>query len=265
MPHHAPLTAANAHGLYARLASSAADLRAAQRLRYRVFVQEMGATGPRVDHDAGFEIDEFDAHAAHLILCDPTRARDDQVVGTYRMMTRDMAEAAGSFYCEGEYDLGPLRLAGLNILELGRSCLHPDMRRGPGMQVMWQALAGFVAEKQVDLVFGVASFHGTKVADFAHGLSLLHHRHLAPAALRPKARGKTAFDLAMLPPDQVDRLAAVRQIPPLIKSYLRLGGVVGQGGFVDHAFRTTDVCILLKRDALSRMQEGVLSHATPKS
>ena len=233
------------------IARSARDIRAAQRLRYRVFVQELGGTGPLVDHDAMLERDLFDDHADQLVLIDPTRNAGsyDHVVGVYRLLTARQAEAVGAFYSEAEYDLAPLKTSGRTLLELGRSCLHPDYRGGDAMFQLWQGLAGYVADHGIEVLFGVASFHGTDVASLAQPLAHLHHAHLAPAELRPKARVYQPMDL--MPADQINRPAAMKATPALIKAYLRLGGRVGDGAFVDHAFNTVDVCLVMDTAAMS--------------
>ncbi|MDR9486131.1 MULTISPECIES: GNAT family N-acetyltransferase [Sediminimonas] len=230
---------------HVRLATSEAELRAAQRLRYEVFVAELGGTGPMVDHEARLERDRFDNYFEHLILMDAARPEGAQVVGVYRLLDEAGARAAGQFYSEDEYDLSPLRDSGRRLLELGRSCLHRDYRGGAGMHLMWSALADQVTERGIEIMFGVASFHGIDVQALAQPLSLLHHRHLAPPDLRVRARPPGAADMALIPEDQLDRKAAMMQVPSLIKAYLRLGGCVGQGAYVDHAFNTTDICLVL--------------------
>ncbi|EPX83672.1 GNAT family N-acetyltransferase [Salipiger mucosus] len=237
----------------ARLAESAAEVEAAQRLRYAVFVEELGGGGPSVDHARRIERDAFDDIADHLILTDA--ARDGAVVGAYRLMRADQARAAGGFYTEGEYDLAPLHATGRQLLELGRSCLHPDYRGGAGVMHMWQALAGYVESHGIELLFGTASFHGTDVARLAHQLSLLHARHLAPPELRVRAREFQRMDL--LPPEKIDRRRAMLETPALIKGYLRLGGTVGEGAFVDHAFNTTDVCLIMDTARLNARAAGI--------
>ena len=162
------------------LARSASDLRAAQRLRYDVFVEELGGGGPLVDHDARREKDRFDPFFDHLILYDD--AADARVVGVYRMLRAAKAQEAGAFYSEDEYDLTPLKVSGRSLLELGRSCVHVDYRGGPAMYHLWNGLAQYVVEHGIDVMFGVASFHVTDVDSLAAPLSLLHHRHLAPDA-----------------------------------------------------------------------------------
>lgn len=240
-----------------QIAQTCDDLRAAQRLRYDVFVTELGADGPFADHADRREADRFDAHARHLLLRDLRRPADDQVIGVYRLMTRDGADAAGQFYCEDEYDLTVLRQSGKRLLELGRSCLHPAYRGGDAMIQMWSALADFVTREGIEVMFGVASFAGTDVTAKAPSLSLLHHKYLAPPDLRVTARGAGATAMNLIAPDRIDRVAAMRDTPALIKGYLRLGGVVGDGAFVDHAFNTTDICLILATDAISTLQRTI--------
>ncbi|MBP0482916.1 GNAT family N-acetyltransferase [Sagittula salina] len=223
------------------LADDEAAVRAAQRLRYEVFVEELGGDGALVDHRNRLERDRFDPFFDHLLLRD--RARDDAVVGVYRLLRGDRAKAAGQFYSEDEYDLGPLRQSGRRLLELGRSCVHPEYRGGAAMFHLWQGLADYVLRHEVEVLFGTASFHGTDVATLAPSLSLLHHRHLAPDGLRVRARAFQSMDL--VPEAEIDRRAAMLQVPALIKAYLRLGGCVGEGAFIDHAFNTTDVCLVM--------------------
>jgi putative hemolysin len=239
--------AAQASALEVRRAAREADLLGAQRLRYEVFVAELGGDGALVDHGRRLERDAFDPHYDHLVLVDPSRdeARLDHVVGAYRLMPGERAPAAGGFYCAGEYDLGPLEASGRRLLELGRSCIHPAYRGGPALFHLWQGLADYIREAGAEILFGVASFHGTDVHALAHPLAFLHHNHLAPEALRVRARPPHAVSMALMPREAVDRRAAARAIPALIKSYLRLGGFVGQGAWIDRPFNTTDVCLVM--------------------
>ncbi len=235
------------------LAASEEALHAAQSLRYRVFVEELGADGPLVDHEAGLERDAFDAHAEALVLFDRARAVGDQVVGVYRLMDAAAAEAAGQFYSEGEYDLGPLRATGRTLLELGRSCLHPDYRGGAAMLHLWQGLAREVQRRGAEVLFGVASFHGTDMEALAQPLAVLARDHLAPEDLRVRAREYHRMDLVQ----EIDKVAAMKRMPALIKAYLRLGGFVGDGAFVDHAFNSTDVCLVLDTARMNARQRAI--------
>lgn len=236
-----------------RLATDDRDLFGAQRLRYRVFVQELGADGPLVDHDAGVERDEFDPFFDHLVLVDRRVAPEtgDHVVGAYRLLTSEAMLRAGRFYSAGEYDLGPLVASGRRLVELGRTCVHPDHRGGPGMFLMWNGLAEYVLERGIEVLFGAASFHGTDVAALAMPLSYLYHHHLAPPDMRVRALPPGRAEMNLIPPAGLDRAAAMAAMPALIKAYLRLGGFVGDGAFVDLPFNTTDVCLVMDTGRMS--------------
>ncbi len=213
-----------------RLAVSDQDLLAAQRLRYRVFIEELGGDGPLVDHDRRLERDDFDPVVDHLCLIDNRRSVTDldHVVGVYRLLRGDRAAAFGRFYCDSEYDLTPLRQSRRPALELGRSCVDPACRGGSGMFLLWNALADYVLDHGIEILFGVASFHGTDTAALAPSLSWLHHHHLAPADLRPRARPEGFQRMDLIPADRLDRREALVGMPALIKAYLRLGGMVGE-------------------------------------
>lgn len=241
-----PMPRAVAADFQVRLARTEADVQAAQRLRYEVFIEELGGGGALVDHAARLEKDRFDPFFDHLLLTD---RRNGNLAGVYRVMRSDMALRAGGFYSEQEYDLAPLRASGRRLLELGRSCLHPAYRGGAAMHYLWGALAQYVADHAIEVLFGVASFRGTDPAALAQPLSLLHHRHLAVPELRVRARTFHRMDL--IPEADLDRRAATSALPSLIRAYLRLGGSVGEGAFVDHAFNTTDVCLILDTERMS--------------
>lgn len=251
------MTPDNAH-FEVRLAQTESDCLAAQRLRYRVFVEELGGDGPLVDHAARFERDEFDPVNDHLVLIDTRRdaAALDHVVGVYRLLRSDRAAAFGRFYCDGEYDLAPLHATGRRLLELGRSCVDPGYRGGVAMFLLWGALADYVIEHAIEVLFGVASFHGTDVEALRLPLAWLHHHHLAPEALRVRALDAGFQRMDLVPKDKLERRAAMLAMPALIKAYLRLGGFVGEGAFVDRAFNTTDVCLLMDTAAMSARHKG---------
>lgn len=241
-----------------KIAETEAELRAAQALRYDVFVRELGGGGDLVDHDAGLEMDRFDPYFDHMVIRDDATG---ETVGVYRLLRDDQARDLGQFYSEDEYDLSVLKSGGRKLLELGRSCLHRDYRGGMAMYHLWNGLSDYVARHQIEILFGVASFHGTNPADLAAPLSMLHHNHLAPDDLRVAAQPAHFQSMDLTPADQLDRVAAMVQIPALIKAYLRLGGFVGEGAFVDHAFNTTDVCLILDTARMNDRQKRIYSGA----
>ena len=245
-----------------KLVATEDELRAAQRLRYEVFVAELGSDGPMVDHAARLERDRFDAFFDHLLLVDD--ARDAHVVGVYRLLRGDQARAAGQFYSEDEYDLAPLHASGRKLLELGRSCIAKPYRGGPGIYHLWQGLADYVETHGIEILFGVASFHGTDPAPLAAPLSLLHHTYLAPPEMRVRARAAQFQTMNLIPEDALDRHAAMVRVPPLIKAYLRLGGYVGEGAYVDAAFNTTDVCLIMDTARLTARQRSIYARGAKR-
>ncbi len=241
--------------LTVRLARGPEEVAAAERLRYSVFVSELGGNGAMVDHEAKRERDRFDAAADQLVLLDEARPDGDQVVGLYRLLRSDGAAQIGEFYSEAEFDLSPLKSTGLRLLELGRSCLHPEYRGGTAMFHLWQGLSEYVTTHEIDILFGTASFRGTDLQALSGALTLLHREHLAPPALRVTSRCDAVRPY--LVEGDLDRPAAMRSMPALIKAYLRLGGLVGEGAFVDHDFNTTDVCMVLEVARMTERQRAL--------
>lgn len=237
-----------------KIAGTEEELRAAQALRYEVFVRELGGGGAMVDHEAGLEQDRFDPFFDHMLVTDTST---DMVVGVYRLLRDDQAGKAGQFYSEDEYDLSVLKASGRRLLELGRSCLHPEYRGGMAMFHLWSGLAEYVEAHGIEVLFGVASFHGTDPRQLANPLAMLHHNHLAPPELR--VRAKSFQPMNLVPKADLDRKRAMLDTPALIKAYLRLGGFVGEGAYIDHAFNTTDVCLILDTARMNERQRKIYS------
>ncbi|MEM9047607.1 MAG: GNAT family N-acyltransferase [Pseudomonadota bacterium] len=232
----------------ARIAQSEAEIAAAQRLRYRVFVEEMGATPAPDDAAVRLERDRFDPYFDHLILIDNTvEAADplDRVIGVYRLMRGEVARTGIGFYGATEYDLGKLLRGPRRVVELGRSCVHPDYRGGIAMHLLWSALAGYVIRHEIEVMFGVASFHGADPEPLAEPLSYLWHNHLAPADLRVTTLPQHYVEMNRMPAEAVSAQRAMKAVPALIKAYLRLGGFVGDGAYADTEFNTVDVCLVM--------------------
>lgn len=236
-----------------RLAETESDVAAAQRLRYRVFVEEMGATPNAEDAKVRRERDRFDPYFEHLLLID-NESEDSEVesgvVGVYRLMRDDIARSGIGFYGQDEYVLDKLMNYPRRSVELGRSCVDLEHRGGAGMHLLWTGLGEYVAKHKIDILFGVASFHGSDPKPLAQALSYLHHNHLAPDDLRVRAVDASYVEMDLLPRDEVSKIEAMRQIPALIKAYIRLGGFVGEGAYVDHDFNTVDVCLLMDTERM---------------
>jgi putative hemolysin len=250
--------------LEVRRAQSEAEIAAAQALRYRVFYDEMGARPSEAMAAAKRDFDQLDEVCDHLLVLDHNI--DDpvaRVVGTYRMNLQDPAGGrTEDFYSADEYDLTRLMDHPSRLLEVGRSCVAADYRRGAVMQLLWLGIAEYMAENDVGIMFGCASFPGADPAQHAEALSYLYHHHLAPPELRTRALGTRHVGMDMLPKDRVEGgNRASASLPPLIKAYLRLGGYVGDGAVIDHQFNTVDVCVIVEA---SRIAEKYYKFFLPK-
>lgn len=241
-----------AGNLGVRIAVTAAEIDAVQSLRFRVFYEEMGATPEPSAAALRRDRDRFDAVADHLIVVDHAIGSGPEgVVGTYRLIQRPAAQRAGGFYSAGEYEIGPLLRFPGRVLELGRSCVDASHRNRAAMQLLWRGIAAYVFLHRIDLMFGCASLPGTNPDALAPELTYLYYNHLAPPALRPRALAGRYVDMRRLDPGSVDPRRVHAQLPPLVKGYLRLGGFVGDGAVIDHAFNTTDVAVVVKTDLVT--------------
>lgn len=230
------------------------DIRDVQRLRYQVFIEELGGNGAEVDHDARLECDEFDPYFDHLILYDRSRPEGDQAVGAYRVMRDGQAEVLGRYYTDAEYDLTALKTCGRKLLELGRSCVHKEYRGGSALAQLWVGLMNYSDRHGIEVMFGVASFHGTDLDRIKLPLSHLHHNHLAPPELRTRVLESYYRSADLMPASEIDEKAAMKAMPAMIKAYLRLGGVIGDGVFIDYPFNTSDVCIIVDMSKVPQKQ-----------
>jgi putative hemolysin len=247
-------TGAEAGGarLEVRLAASAEEIAAAQALRYRVFYEEMGAKPTAEMAARHSDFDSFDDICDHLLVLDHARgAGGKAVVGTYRLIRRDVGEACGRFYTAGEYDIAKILDKGGKFMELGRSCVDAGYRTGSTMQFMWSGIANYVWEHGIELMFGCASLPGTDPAALATQLAYLHHFHRAPDEICPRALPGLYVDMNLADKEQLNPRRALASLPPLIKGYLRLGGFVGDGAVIDHQFNTTDVCVMVKTELVT--------------
>lgn len=251
-PDKSPIVDVRFGSLQVRLAVTPEDIDAAQALRYRVFYEEMGAKPSPEMALRQRDFDDYDQVCDHLLAVDHDRGeRAEAVVGTYRLIRRSAAKQVGRFYSEAEYDIANIIAYPGEILELGRSCVDARARNQVTLQLLWRGNAAYVFHHKIDLMFGCASLPGTDPDALAAPLSYLHHHHLAPPALRPRALPDRYVNMNRLPSGAYDVRRTLAELPPLIKGYLRLGGFVGDGAVIDHQFNTTDVSIVVKTDLVT--------------
>ena len=248
----APLVARQGQ-LDVRLASSAQEIAAAQALRYQIFYEEMGARPTLAMRAHRLDFDDYDHLCDHLLVIDHGADGRPGVVGTYRMLRQDVAERNGGFYSAREYDLSPLLRAGRGggqLLELGRSCVAPEYRTAATISLLWRGIAAYLSAHGISHLFGCASLPGTNPDKHAAELSYLHQHHLAPPELRATALIDVPLD--RIAPGGYDVRAAQRALPPLIKGYLRVGAMIGDGAFVDRQFNTVDVFVVMPVEGITR-------------
>ena len=214
-----------------RLANSAAEVEAAQALRFRVFFEEMAARPTAEIAATRRDFDVFDEVCDHLLVLDRRRGEGPEgIVGTYRLIRRPAAAKIGRFYSSAEYDIRTMIDYPGEVLELGRSCIERDARNTATMQMLWRGIALYAFHYNIQVMFGCASLPGTDPSQHALPLSYLYHHHLAPREIRARALPERYVDMNMLEPGSYDARKAMARVPPLIKGYLRLGGFVGDGG-----------------------------------
>jgi putative hemolysin len=252
-----PQPALRLGSLEVRIASGPADIRAAQALRYQVFFEEMGAQGGSSAEPA-LDVDAYDHLCDHLLAIHHEPDGSTRVVGTYRLLRQIVAESAHGFYSSGEYDLTNLLLhcpagqAGAGqLLELGRSCVARGHRNSATIGLLWRGIASYLEQHDIRFMFGCASFHGTDPSVHAAALSYLSHHHLAPEPLRVRAQPDQFVAMGSLPPGAYDQARTARLLPPLLKAYLRVGAMVGEGAFIDRQFNTVDVFVLMPIDGIA--------------
>jgi len=233
------------------------DLKRLQELRYQVFYEQGGAVADPAARTSRRDQDDFDGICDHLMVVDRSRSNaidgGSPVVGTYRLLRQDVAEKQRGFYSAEEFDLSGLlaRHAGLRFLELGRSCVLPAYRSRRTIELLWHGVWSYVRENQVDVMIGCASFESVDAARLTRPLSFLHHFARAPEPWCAAAHPSRRVEMNRMAKTEIDVKATWRELPPLIKGYLRVGAFVGDGAVIDPRFGTTDVLIVLPVKAIN--------------
>ena len=253
----APITLGRLGSLEVRLAQDKRDVKQAQRLRYNVFYKDGTAIADAATLLARRDKDAFDKICDHLLVIDhdakPALDGRQKVVGTYRLLRHEIAVRHGGFYTENEFDITHMmeRHPGLRFLELGRSCVLPRYRNKRTVELLWHGIWAYVRRHQFDVMIGCASFEGTDPDRLALPLSFLHHFAATPDNWRARPHASRRVDMNRMAKEAINPKVALRELPPLIKGYLRLGAYIGDGAVIDHQFGTTDVLIVMPVSAIS--------------
>lgn len=215
-------------------ASTSSEIKEAQRLRYKVFAEEMGANLPK--NAEGLDVDEFDKYCDHLLIRDQDSLR---VVGTYRVLPPHKAQQIGRLYSDSEFDLSRLDHLRPKLVELGRSCVHQDYRSGAVIMALWSGLAQYMLKNGYEIMLGCASIPMADGGHYAASLyNSLNNDQMAPTEFH-------AFPRLPLPLDKLNGGLDV-DAPPLIKGYLKLGAKICSAPAWDPDFNTADLLTMLR-------------------
>lgn len=242
-----------------RLAVSEQEIIAAQKLRYKVFYQEMKARPSLEMARQKRDFDDFDLICDQLLAFDSTKSGDDAVIATYRLLREEKIGNIDDFYSAQEFDLSNMnndyfrqKLAGRQLLELGRSCVRADYRSNNIIHLMWRAIAKYIVRHNIGCMFGCASLEGVIQGDLELPLSYLYHKYKTPDEFNIPALPGRHQKMNYYDWDDIDPRKAKRQLAPLVRGYARLGCYIGDGAVIDEQFNTTDVLILLLTDRLQK-------------
>ena len=231
-----------------KIAEKKSELKKAQALRYSVFYKEKKAKPTISKKILRLDYDKVDKFADHLIVIDKNRKGiKNKIVGTYRLIRGEIAAYFGGFYTSSEFDLTNI----LNIykysqmLELGRSCVHQEYRNGTIMNLLWRAIAEYVKLYDIKILLGCASFHGTNVMKYTNEFSYLRKNFSLPDELSVKSLDPKIYPANTEINSNINDLRTFVKLPPLIKGYLRIGGMVSHDCFVDYKFNTIDLCVIV--------------------
>lgn len=231
-------------GLKVSLARNLSEVKEAQRLRYKVFAEEMGA---QIANNNGLDIDGFDTYCDHLLVRD---TNTHQVIGTYRILTPKQANEAGCYYSSGEFDLSRINHLLDNTVEVGRACVHQNYRNGATITMLWGGLAKYMQTHGYEYMIGCASI---PMNDGGHAAASLYtqfkENYLCPVEYR-------VFPHVRLPIESLNTNAKAI-CPQLIKGYLRLGAKICGEPAWDSSFNTADILVML---TLSEMNKRYASH-----
>jgi putative hemolysin len=232
----------------ARLAETEADIRAAQRLRWRAFRAGDAAR-------EGLDTDAFDADCAHMLVVDSS---DGAVVCCFRLMHLPSGAQIGRSYSAQFYELSGLEAYDAPMVEMGRFCIDPDRQDPDILRVAWAAMTGFVDEAGVQMIFGCSSFHGTEAQAYLDAFALLAHRHLAPRRWLPRVKAPAVFRFAKLMRAKPDLKRATAEMPPLLRTYLMMGGWVSDHAVIDRELGTLHVFTALEVAAVPAGRARIL-------
>ena len=222
----------------ARLGEGAEDVEAAQRLRFRAFIEGRGAAveGPRA---RGLDADDLDPLCDHMLI---EERRSGRLIACFRMLPLSSGAEVGRSYSARYYDLTALTDYPEGMVEMGRFCVEPGVKDPDVIRVAWAAMLRYVEARKVGMLFGCSSFRGVDAEAYQDAFALLKEKHLAPKRWLPRVKAPRVFRYAVnLKLRRPDMKLAVKRMPPLLRTYLMLGGWVSDHAVIDHDLNTLHV------------------------
>ena len=241
-----------------KIAESNFEIKKAQSLRYKIFFKEKKIKKKSFKFLLQRDYDFYDKISDHLIIIDNNREIRDNVIGTYRLLRGNCAKLYRGFYTEQEFDISNLKknFSSKDILELGRSCVHPQYRSGIILKLLWQGISNYIKMYKIKILMGCASFHGTNPSKFKDEFSLLYKSYRLPEDYDVKSLQSNEISFNK----NINHSTTLNKLPPLIKGYLRAGGMVSENFYIDKEFETIDYCvIMLTEKIVSRYQNKFLN------
>ena len=241
-----------------KIAESNFEIKKAQSLRYKIFFKEKKIKKKSFKFLLQRDYDFYDKISDHLIIIDNNREIRDNVIGTYRLLRGNCAKLYRGFYTEQEFDISNLKnkFSSKDILELGRSCVHPQYRSGIILKLLWQGISNYIKMYKIKILMGCASFHGTNPSKFKDEFSLLYKSYRLPEDYDVKSLQSNEISFNK----NINHSTILNKLPPLIKGYLRAGGMVSENFYIDKEFETIDYCvIMLTEKIVSRYQNKFLN------
>ena len=252
--------------LEVRLTTNEKDIRAAQALRYKIFVDEMGATLSPSAMALELDFDAYDKYCEHFILLDTSilGGTAEQIIGTYRILSQQVADQHDGFYSQNEFDINALtkRHSDKRFVELGRSCVLKEYRTRRSVELLWQGIWAYAGQHKIDVMFGCASFFGAVPAAHAHALSFLYHFAKTSDTWDVEANTHISHEMDLMPKEAISAKQVFGTLPPLIKGYLRLGASFAPKAVIDKDFNTTDVLVVLP---VSEISARYIKHYRPNA
>ena len=241
-----------------KIAESNFEIKKAQSLRYKIFFKEKKIKKKNFKFLLQRDYDFYDKISDHLIIIDNNREIRDNVIGTYRLLRGNCAKLYRGFYTEQEFDISNLKknFSSKDILELGRSCVHPQYRSGIILKLLWQGISNYIKMYKIKILMGCASFHGTNPSKFKDEFSLLYESYRLPEDYDVKSLQSNEISFNK----NINHSTILNKLPPLIKGYLKAGGMVSENFYIDKEFETIDYCvIMLTEKIVSRYQNKFLN------